>query len=291
VIDFCYPGRTGESADSFGPIITGSGNPSGKLRHVELIGEVAQGCGDSAAERGKYGIDGGVIVIPVFGALEVGLASIVLWAIRHRKRGIARLAGIVAMAGAGSAASYLYSTSRGKFAVWAEVLDGLYLGGDENVLDVGCGRGAVLLLAAHRLPEGRAVGADIWRRQDQSGNSRAAAEHNAAVEGVRDRVDLVNADARDLPFRSASFDVVVSSLTIHNIPGSDGRRQALYEAVRVLRAGGRLRIVDLPNADWYPEVLRDAGCINVTVRRLDWRTWFGVPGHHQTLVAATKAYD
>jgi len=78
----------------------------------------------------------------------------------------------------------------------------------------------VLLLAAHRLPEGRAVGADIWRRRDQSGNSRAAAEHNAVVEGVRDRVDVVNADARDLPFRSASFDVVVSSLTIHNIPGS-----------------------------------------------------------------------
>jgi SAM-dependent methyltransferase len=167
----------------------------------------------------------------------------------------------------------------------------LRLRGNEDVLDVGCGRGAVLLLAAHRLPEGKAVGADIWRRRDQSGNSRAAAEHNAVVEGVRDRVDLVDADARDLPFPSSSFDVVVSNLTIHNIAGTDGRAQALYEAVRVLRAGGRLRIVDLPNADRYAEVLRDGGCVDVTVRRLDWRTWFGVPGHHQTLVVATKSHD
>ena len=39
---------------------------------------------------------------------------------------------------------------------------------------MGCGRGAVLMLAARRLPAGRAVGADVWRRRDQSGNSRAA---------------------------------------------------------------------------------------------------------------------
>jgi SAM-dependent methyltransferase len=265
---------------------------SGKLTQVESNREVAaRGCDGSTGRRGKYGIDGGAIVVPVFGVLQVGLASTVLWAIRHRRRGITRLAAIVSMVGAGSAASYLYSTWRGKFAVWTEVLDELRLRGNENVLDVGCGRGAVLLLAAHRLPEGKAVGADIWRRRDQSGNSHAAAEHNAVVEGVRDRVDLVDADARDLPFPSASFDVVVSNLTIHNIARTEGRRQALHETVRVLRAGGRLRIVDLPNADRYAEVLRDAGCVDVTVRRLDWRTWFGVPGHHQTLVAATKSYD
>ena len=147
-----------------------------------------RGCGDSAVGRGKYGVDGWAIVAPVFGACQVGLAGTLLWAIRRRRRGIAGLAAIADMVGTVSAASYLYSTSRGKFAVWTEVLDELRLRGNENVLDVGCGRGAVLLLAAHRLPEGRAVGADIWRRRDQSGNSRAAAEHNAVVEGVRGRV-------------------------------------------------------------------------------------------------------
>lgn len=38
----------------------------------------------------------------------------------------------------------------------------------------------------------------MWRRRDQSGNSRAAAERNAAAEGVRGRVELADADARDL---------------------------------------------------------------------------------------------
>src|SRR5215510_15874238 len=85
--------------------------------------------------------------------------------------------------------------------------------------DLGCGRGAVLLAAARRLPEGHAVGIDLWRRRDQTGNTRAAAERNAVAEGVAGRVDFLDADARAIPLPDSSFDVVVSSLTIHNIPG------------------------------------------------------------------------
>jgi arsenite methyltransferase len=124
-------------------------------------------------------------------------------------------------------------------------------------------------------------------RRDQSGNSRAAAERNAVAEGVRDRVELIDADARDLPFGPASFDVVASSLAISNIRGADGRAQALREAVRVLRPGGRLRILD-DGADRYADVLREAGCTDVAVRQLGWRTWYGLPGHHMPLVAASR---
>ncbi len=127
----------------------------------------------------------------------------------------------------------------------------------------------------------------MWRRRDQSGNSHAAAERNAVAEGVRGRVELVDADARDLPFATASFDVVVSSLAISNIAEADGRAQALREAVRVLRPGGRLRIVD-EGAGRYAAVLRDVGCTDVAARQLDWRTWYGLPGHHMTLVAAAQ---
>jgi len=58
----------------------------------------------------------------------------------------------------------------------------------------------------------------------------------------------------------------------------------------VLRPGGRLRIVDDKAAD-YAEPLREAGCVEVASRKLDRRTWFGIPGHHLELVTATKGTD
>jgi SAM-dependent methyltransferase len=255
---------------------------------VEPVAEVSAGeRGGRAGRRGRYGIDGGFAALAVFGVTRAGLAGTVAWAARHRRPAVAVLAAVGGAAAAGSAASYLYSTGPGKRAIWAQLLDELGLRGDEHVLDVGCGRGAVLMLAAQRLPAGRAVGADVWRRRDQSGNSRAAAERNAVAEGVRGRVELVHADARDLPFASASFDLVVASLAISNIRDAGGRARALREAARVLRPGGRLRIVD-DGAGRYAAVLRDAGCTGVAVRQLDWRTWYGLPGHHMTLVAAVR---
>ncbi len=70
---------------------------------------------------------------------------------------------------------------------------------------------------------------------------------STVVEGVRDRVgDLADADARDLQFPSATFDVVVSNLTIHNIADTEGRRQALPCAVsgdRVATVVGSQRLL------------------------------------------------
>jgi SAM-dependent methyltransferase len=243
--------------------------------------------GDPHGRPGKYGVDGGTVGLPILVVVEAGLAGAAWWALRHGRRGIAGLAGLASLAVAGIFAGDLYSSGQGKLTTWAELLDELQLAGNERVLDVGCGRGAVLMLAAHRLPAGEAVGIDIWRCRDQSGNSRAATERNAMVEGVSDRVSVVDADARDLPFPSASFDVVVSSLAISNIPSTEGRNQALSEAVRVLRAGGQLRIVD-EGTDRYPDALRKAGCVDIVTRRLGWRTWYGVPGTSKILVSARK---
>jgi arsenite methyltransferase len=239
--------------------------------------------------HGEYGLDGSYprLGLLVQAALEAAAGAVTVQAIR---RGRPVLAAVSGLAGAGLGAvtlGGLYSTRRGKFEVWAELLDELDLRGDEHVLDIGCGRGAVLLLAARRVPGGHAVGADIWRRRDQAGNSRAAAERNAILEGVSDRVELVHADARDLPFDPGSFDIVVSNLTIHNIAGDDGRRRALREAVRVLRPGGQLRIVDFL-ADRYTEPLRAAGCHDISVRRLGWRMSFGIPVNFTGLVCARK---
>jgi arsenite methyltransferase len=238
-------------------------------------------------DRASYGVDGGYFGTPIFILAEAGLLAGGRWAKRRHKPLTAAAATVAAIAVLGVAAGYFYTSGPGKRSVWKDLLDELGLRGDEHVLDIGCGRGAVLISAARRLPRGRATGVDIWRLRDQTGNSRAATERNAIIEGVGERVDVVDADARDLPFPPESFDVVLSSLALSNIADSEERAKALREAVRVLRPGGPMRIVD-DRADRYAPVLQSAGCVDVEVRQLDWRTSFGLPGHHLTLVAARK---
>lgn len=85
------------------------------------------------------------------------------------------------------------------------------------MLDVGCGRGLVLNAAAQRLTTGKAVGIDLWNERDQSGNHPDATRKNAAIEGVAEKVEIITGDARHIPFANNTFDVVVSSLAIHNI--------------------------------------------------------------------------
>lgn len=181
-----------------------------------------------------------------------------------------------------------YASRRGKFIVWARLLDQLGLRGDERVLDLGCGRGAVLLMAAQRLTTGRAVGVDVWKRSDQSGNSAEATRRNAIAEGVAGRVELYTADMTALPFEDSSFDVVVSSLAIHNIKRRSGRDKAVEQAVRVLRPGGRLMIADIWATGRYVRRLAQLGMRDVARRGLGWRLWWSGPWMPTQLVTATK---
>jgi ubiquinone/menaquinone biosynthesis C-methylase UbiE len=241
-----------------------------------------------AQRRGSYGVDAPYVplILVGFGAigLVLGILNIIVW----RSNPWAIVGFAYATFFLLSAASYLYSTRAGKFRVWATILTDLRLRGDERALDLGCGRGAVLLTIAQLLPQGKATGVDIWQARDQSGNNLAATESNARAEGVADRVELLTADMRELPFPDASFDLIVSSLAIHNIPAKDGRVQAIAEAARVLTPGGRLRIADFRHVDAYATQLRALGWRDVTKRNLGWRFWYGGPWAAVYLLSATK---
>lgn len=183
---------------------------------------------------------------------------------------------------------FLHTTLRGKFIVWRRLLDGLDLSGDEELLDLGCGRGAVLVEASRQLPQGTAHGIDLWRTADQSGNAEEVTRRNAESAGTGYRVRLHTGDITEMDLPDDSFDVVVSSLAIHNITSSESRADALDEALRVLRPGGRLVIADIRHVKTYASHLRARGCSKVEMKKLGPLFWFGGPWQATTAVAATS---
>jgi len=165
------------------------------------------------------------------------------------------------------AAVMVWSSKFGKLQLRDEMLDSISWSGSEKVLDGGCGRGLMLIGAAKRLSKsGRATGCDIWT-SDLSGNTLAAVSMNAKTEGVADRVKIDTADLRKLPYAEASFDVVLSSLAIHNIRGPEGRELAVKELLRVLKPGGTLLILDIFQTPNYAKMLEERGA-SVTVSGL-----------------------
>jgi len=161
----------------------------------------------------------------------------------------------------------VYYSYVGKLRMRERLLNGLPWRGDEAVLDVGCGRGLMLLGAAKRLTTGKATGIDLWQAEDLAGNSPQATRANAEAEGVADRVDIQTGDARRLPFADASFDVVVSNAALHNIYNAEERRAAVREIARVLKPGGRLLIADIRHTAEYAGILRQEGCAEVKQSR------------------------
>jgi SAM-dependent methyltransferase len=105
----------------------------------------------------------------------------------------------------------------------------------ERVLDVAAGNGNASLAAAHRFA--RVTSSDYVPALLEKGAARAAAE------GLE--IDFQVADAENLPFGEASFDVVLSTFGAMFTP--DHARPAT-EMLRVLRAGGRIGL-----ANWTPE--------------------------------------
>jgi arsenite methyltransferase len=135
--------------------------------------------------------------------------------------------------------------------------------GDEKVLDVGCGRGLLLVGAAKRIAQlngsGHVTGIDVWSTTDMAGNSAASTEHNLRLEGVSQFCTLVSKPAQEMPFADQSFNLVVSNLCLHNIYDRATRRQALRQIARVLVLGGTALISDFKNTREYAEEFRNAG--------------------------------
>ena len=106
----------------------------------------------------------------------------------------------------------------------------------ETVVDIGCGAGMDLLLAARRVgSNGRAIGIDMT--PDMRDRARSAATALALR-----HVEVIEGDATSLPLPDASIDVVISNGVLNLVPEKD---KAFREIVRILRPGGRLQLADI----------------------------------------------
>jgi SAM-dependent methyltransferase len=106
----------------------------------------------------------------------------------------------------------------------------------ERVLDVACGSGNAAIAAARRT-RGGVVGTDYVPALLERGRERAAAE--------RLEIEFVEADAQDLPFEDASFDVAMS---IFGVMFAPDHQKSASEMLRVVKPGGRIGL-----ACWTPE--------------------------------------
>ena len=141
----------------------------------------------------------------------------------------------------------LFAVRKWRYAsrIRSQIFDSIGLRGDEKVLDVGCGSGLLLNGAAMRLTSGQATGIDIWSPHSGGGNLELLWK-NAQAEGVADKIEFKEADARKMPFEDAAFDVVLSSGALHHISRDfDDHERTVREIVRVLKPGGKIVIWDI----------------------------------------------
>jgi SAM-dependent methyltransferase len=232
------------------------------------------------AKKPDYGLDAPPVIAIQLGVAAVCLVAAVtvylLGAPHPAGFPVFEVTAIVAINCLLIAGAMVYYSRVGKLHGRGRILDLVPWRGNETVLDVGCGRGLMLVAAAKRLTTGKAVGVDLWQAVDLSGNRPDATIENARLEGVADRVEVKDGDARNLPFPDRSFDVVVSNLALHNIPDRDGRRKAAREIARVLRPGGHVVIVDIQATADYAAELAAAGLTDVRRFAGGWVTWVSI---------------
>ena len=127
----------------------------------------------------------------------------------------------------------------------------------ETVLDLGCGGGLDVFLAAQKVgPDGRAIGLDMTEDMLARANANLARTDFANVRFVAGEIE-------DMPLEADSIDCVISNCVLNLVPDKD---KAFAEIFRVLRPGGRLAVSDIALKKPLPEELAGdlmayVGCI------------------------------
>jgi arsenite methyltransferase len=161
------------------------------------------------------------------------------------------------------------------------------IGPGMTVLDLGCGAGVDVFLAARKAgPGGRVIGVDMTESMLQKARSNAAA-------GGYTNVEFRLGEIESLPVESGTVDVILSNCVINLAPDKD---RVFAEAYRVLKPGGRLQVSDMVTEGAMPQsVQRDmekwAGCLAGAIDRDVYLEKLRQAGFAQVEIAGQFAYD
>jgi arsenite methyltransferase len=156
----------------------------------------------------------------------------------------------------------------------------------EVVLDLGSGGGIDVLLSARRVgPTGKAYGLDM------TDDMLALARENQRKAGVAN-VEFLKGEIERIPLPEASVDVIISNCVINLSADKD---QALREAFRVLKPGGRFAISDVVTRGEMPEQLREdillwVGCIAGALSDADYMAKLAAAGFEEISITPTRVY-
>lgn len=147
---------------------------------------------------------------------------------------------------------HIYDLTRKHYLLGRDhLIEGLAVGPGDAVLEIGCGTGRNLIVAARRYPEARFVGLDV------STVMLTTARHRLARAGLQSRVALVQADAaaldRALPIGPARYDRVFISYCLSMIPAW---HEVLTTAAELLVPAGELHVLDFGDQNGLPAWLR-----------------------------------
>jgi S-adenosylmethionine-diacylgycerolhomoserine-N-methlytransferase len=134
-----------------------------------------------------------------------------------------------------------------------QLIDGLDVPAGGTALELGCGTGRNIVLAARRYSDAKFFGLDI------SNEMLETAKISVAREGIAGRVALAQGDATAFDtkalFNEAGFDRVFISYSLSMIPGWE---KAVGAALASLKPGGSLHIVDFGQQERLPQWFRTA---------------------------------
>jgi S-adenosylmethionine-diacylgycerolhomoserine-N-methlytransferase len=149
---------------------------------------------------------------------------------------------------------YIYDATRKYYLLGRDhLLDELKPPAGGTILEIGCGTGRNLVLAARRYPQARLFGFDISEMMLETARS------SIGKAGLAGRVTVARGDATAFDterlFGTSAFDRVFISYTLSMVPPW---RDVLRPAIRAVAQRGRLHIVDFGQQEGYPRIFKSA---------------------------------